>query len=77
MKATIVGDLITEPEREKLFRVGGLGFEGEIAELLSALAEPEMLGHFEDEEIFGHALGLVIGAEAFEEGIEFFLRFRR
>ncbi|MGH8162769.1 MAG: hypothetical protein ACREP1_00370, partial [Rhodanobacteraceae bacterium] len=78
MEGAVVGGLVAEPEGEELVGVGGGGFvvHGEIGAELGALAEPEMLRHFENEHVFENALRFVLGAEAFQECVEFFLRFR-
>ncbi|MGH9583890.1 MAG: hypothetical protein ACRD4O_13235 [Bryobacteraceae bacterium] len=78
MEGAVVGDLVAQPEGEELAGVGGGDFvvHREVGAELRALAEPEVLRHFEDEDVFENALRLVLGAETIEKRIKFFLRFR-
>ena len=78
MKGAVVGCLIAQEQRELtvLLFLGQIRItHRKVLEALSALAEPVVLGHFCDQEGFGGGCGLVLGAKAAEEGVEFVLVF--
>ncbi len=78
MQGAIIGGLIAQEQGELAFFFeegqGGIVHHG-VLEALGALAEPVMLGHFEDEDAFGHGFDLMLHRKAVEEVVECVLIF--
>ena len=66
MEAAVVGGLVTQHQSELFFVLDRTGLE-----ILSALAEPKMLGHAFDQDVFGRGGRLVLFGEAIGETFEF------
>lgn len=79
MEGAVVGGLVAKEESELALLIAQRKIVGhsDVLEALGALAEPVMLRHFLDQESFGHGGGLVFGAKAAEEVVEFVLVFGR
>ena len=79
VEGAVVGGLVAKEERELAVLVFGGQIFGHryVLEALGTLAEPVVLGHFLDQQGFGEGGGLVLGAKAAEESVEFVLVFGR
>ncbi len=69
VKRTVVGSSVAEIERQvfRLIAERQIAVKAHVLEAKGALGEPEMLGHFFDEQGFGLGGGLVFGAQVSEE----------
>ena len=79
VKGAVIGGLVAQEERELVVLVfgGEIRFsQGDVLEALRALAEPVVLRHLFDQNRFGEGGGLMLGAKAADEVIEFILIFR-